>query len=198
MDALREVNPTQLVIYGVSMGGMVSAEFLQHYEDDGAPFGKVSLILDTSPAAMADVKRPAWLARAACWYRGGPVATAGWATALSFMADPAEAGGDRRLIDKAHRAGAWAGTAALATQGCFISRFELRPQLEKAVSRAFYLSAVPAKDDPLVDTRTAVERWKSALPTLVETPVPGRQSRWHIPLVERPEETVSVILAVLE
>lgn len=201
MDALRGLKPARLVIYGASMGGMVGADFLRHYQDDGAQFGKVSLILDTAPSTLADIKRPAWLAKATCWYRGGPLSTAVWAAAVGLMADPPAADGESQLIDKAHHAGRWVGTAALATQACFISRFALAADqvaLQQVVSRASYLHGSPATDDPLVNTQSSADGWRTVFPALADVPISGRDGRWHIPLVEQPKETVAAILSVID
>jgi len=70
--ALRTLKPVELRIYGASMGGMLSKLFLDDYRRVGAPYGKVTLILDTAPASRHSVKRPSLLLRLACYYRGGP------------------------------------------------------------------------------------------------------------------------------
>jgi len=58
MAALHPLRPLELRVYGGSMGGMVSKLFLDRYRQDGAPYGKATLILDTAPAGRNDVKRP--------------------------------------------------------------------------------------------------------------------------------------------
>lgn len=203
MSALDSLQPTQWALYGASMGGMVGADLLRRYQQDGAPFGKVDLVLDTAPAAFADVKRPEWLLKVARWYRGGPIATAVYAMTLKSMdSAPPGAGSDPVVVAEAHAAGAWAGTAAIATQGNFIGRFSQarhHAELDQVTSRAFYLHGMPSDvDDPLIAVEPAMTRWRQIFPALIEVPVAGRDAKWHIPLVERPGETVAAILSVLD
>jgi len=160
LDALKQLHPATVVVYGASLGGLVGMELLRRYQHDGAVFGKVVLVLDTAPAGAADVKRPRWLFKVAGWYRGGPLATAVWAGAVSLMDEvPIGAGGNQKLIEAAHRAGAWAGTAAMATQGAFIDNHPVRAidaGWAAVVSQAFYLRGeTDAAADPLVDVHSA-------------------------------------------
>lgn len=201
-DALHRLRPATVVIYGASMGGLVGMEVLRRYQQDGAPFGKAALVLDTAPAAAADVKRPRWLFELADWYRGGPLATALWAGALGLMPDvPEEAGGNDDLVVEARRAGAWAGTAAMATQGAFIAGHSVEvgdAGWKGIVDRAFYLRGEQNEAaDPLVDVKSSIDRWKAVLPGLIDVPVRGRDGRWHIPLVERPAESAGALMTVL-
>ena len=76
MGALRTLRPVELRVYGASMGGMVSKLFLDHYRQDGAPYGKVILILDSAPSGRNGVKRPPFVLDFCCWYRGGPLSSA--------------------------------------------------------------------------------------------------------------------------
>lgn len=200
MEALRRLEPAAVVLYGASMGGMVGADLLAKYQRDSAPFGKVTLVLDTAPATLADIRRPAWLGKATCWYRGGPVSTAMWAAVVARLPNPPEADADPRLVHQAHHAGQWVGTGALATQACFIRRFTLpsaEAELHSVVKRAIYLHGVPSTDDPLVRTGQGYTSWRSIFPSLTEVPVSGREGRWHIPLVERPKETVNAVMSAI-
>src|ERR1017187_1718582 len=79
MAALHILRPVELRVYGASMGGMLSKLFLDHYRQAGTPYGKVTLILDSAPAARYNVKRPSFLFDLSCWYRGGPLTSAVWA-----------------------------------------------------------------------------------------------------------------------
>jgi pimeloyl-ACP methyl ester carboxylesterase len=202
MAALQPLAPAEVVFYGASMGGMVAAELLRRYQADGARYGRPTLVLDTAPAAFADVKRPEWLLKIACWYRGGPLAALIWAGGTELMdGPPTGAGVDPELVRQGHRAGMWVGMTAVASQGCFIGRFGLGPADKAATAElkgVFYLHAMSSDQDPLVDTSTAINRWRDGFPSLVDVVVEGRQGGWHIPLVERPAETVTAVLGVLE
>ncbi|MFB6718917.1 alpha/beta fold hydrolase [Kribbella sp. NPDC056345] len=202
MDALKRLRPATVVVYGASMGGLVAMEILRRYQYDGVPYGKVVLVLDTAPSGVLDVRRPRWLIDAADWYRGGPVATAAWAGVAGLMGDvPVGAGGNDELIGAAHHAAAWAGTAAMATQGAFIGHHGVDASDAKwsaVVGPAYYFQGEQnATDDPLVDVESGVGGWTAVLPGLVVVPVGGRDGRWHVPLVERPAESAGALLAVL-
>src|ERR1035441_4252600 len=106
------------------MGGMVSKLFLDRYRQVGAPYGKVTLILDSAPASRQNIKRPSLLFDLSCWYRGGPISSAVWAAASEIGAKPpAEVDAPQNLVRAARRAGAWVGMPAATSQGCFIARF---------------------------------------------------------------------------
>ena len=55
MAALHKLRPVELRVYGASMGGMVSKLFLDQYRQAGAPYGKVTLILDSAQIGRAHV-----------------------------------------------------------------------------------------------------------------------------------------------
>jgi len=88
MAALHKLRPVELRLYGASMGGMLSKLFLDHYRQGGAPYGKVTLILDSAPAGRDNIKRPSFLFDLSSWYRGGPLTSAAWAAASTFGAKP--------------------------------------------------------------------------------------------------------------
>lgn len=198
--AIRDTGASEIVVYAASMGAMVATEVLNGFDYSAST--KVSLVLDTAPASFADVKRPAWLARLGCWYRGGPLATAAWARVAAHLRTPPSADVDPGIVDQAHKAGANIGTAALATQGCFMRDFRLDqndwPTLRSHLDRTVYLHGSPADDDPLIRTTAAFGRWRIVLPGLSFEEVPGRRGRWHIPIIERPEESVKALLASLD
>ncbi len=75
MADLSTLKPVELRVYGASMGGMISKLFLDRYRQAGAPYGKVTLILDSAPAARNNIKRPSFLLHVSCWYRGGPLSS---------------------------------------------------------------------------------------------------------------------------
>ncbi len=72
MVKVARIGAPRLRVYGGSMGGMCAKHFLDRYHRDGAPCGKVVLLVDTSPTHATDVKRPRWLMALGRWYRGGP------------------------------------------------------------------------------------------------------------------------------
>lgn len=199
MSALQTLRPVEVRIYGASMGGMVSKLFLDRYRQDHAPYGKVTLILDSVPAGKAYVKRPAFLFQLGCLFRGGPLTSALWAAADGFVAKP-PAGKDASpdIIRAARRAGAWVGTPAATSQACFISKFGLlrEDELVDVVQKTVYLQGNPPDDDPLVRISDSIAEWRFACRNLMVVTVPGRTGRWHLPLVEFPRETARAITAV--
>lgn len=193
LDALR---PGTLVVYGVSMGGVVAAGLLRRYAADGAPYGRVRLVLDAAPASAADVRRPGVLFDLSCVYRGGVISTLGWALGASLAPQPTpEPDADAALVARGRTANIWVGMPAVSSQACLVAR--ARPpvagELDGVVASAAYLYGEPADGDPVIDVPRALTSWRRALPGLVEVPVPTRQARWHAPLVERPAETVAAI-----
>ena len=52
-----------------------------------------------------------------------------------------------------------------------------------------------AEADPLVKISQSIAKWRQAFPDLVVITVSDRDGRWHLPLVERPRETVIALLA---
>jgi hypothetical protein len=164
------------------------------------PYGRVDLVLDTAPSSAADVRRPGWTFALSCVDRGGVLSTGVWA-AISLLApqpDP-EPGADRRLVARGRDEGALVGMPAATSQGCFMGRTGTvaAGALDGVVARAVYLHGVPDDGDPLIDTRRAVQHWTTALPQLSEYRIATRRAAWHVPLVERPSETVAAMLTAV-
>jgi hypothetical protein len=198
MAALRSVKPRKVLVYGASMGGMVGKLFLDNYRAAGAPYGQVVFVLDTAPAAKSDVRRPSALFEVSCWYRGGFLSSVGWALIASLQREPPiESEASPTLVQTAHRAGAWAGTPALSSQACFISRFpSLKPgDLTGIVSHFTYLQGNDPADDPLVRVAQATTTWRTANPSLDVVTIRERPGKYHLPLVEYPRATMTAILA---
>lgn len=198
MAALRTLKPTELRIYGASMGGMVSKLFLDQYRQGGAPYGKVLLVLDSAPADSNNIKRPAFLFNLSCWYRGGPLSTAVWAAVSECMiGPPIEDDASPDLVRAARHAGVWAGTPAATSQACFIAEFG--PLIEKEfvdiAKQVVYFHGYSQEDDPLVKISESIEGWRKAFPNLIVITIQDRAGRWHLPLVERPRETVKALIA---
>jgi len=198
MAALHSLRPVELRVYGASMGGMVSKFFLDHYRQAGAPYGKVTLILDSAPASRVNIKRPAFLFDLSCWYRGGPLSSAVWASLSEFgTKPPTEDGANQDIIRAAHKAGAWVGMPAATSQACFIAKFGPLEdgELLGIAHQVIYLQGYLSDNDPLVRISDAIAGWRVAFPNLEVTTMQGRNGRWHLPLVEYPRETVRAIIA---
>jgi hypothetical protein len=198
MAAIRTLRPVEVRLYGASMGGMLSKLFLDHYRQAGAPYGKVTLILDSAPAGRDNVKRPSFLFDVSCWYRGGPLSSTVWAAVSEFgTKPPTEDDARQDIVRAARRAGAWAGMPAATSQACFIAKFGplKEGELLDVVRQAVYLQGYSPDDDPLVRISDAIAGWRVAFPNLMVTTVQGRNARWHLPLVEHPRETVRAMVA---
>ncbi|SDT35189.1 hypothetical protein [Actinoplanes derwentensis] len=198
MAELRRLGPGEVKLYGASMGGMCARNFLERYRWDGAPFGAVSLVLDSAPSAASRIRRPGWAFGVASWYGGGPLSTATWAAVSAVSPKPPpETDADPALVAEARHAGAWIGTPALASQAHFIARFPpLRGnELVGVVTRATYLRGTGPGMDPLVMIDASLADWRRAFPDLTVRTVTARDPRWHLPIIERPHETMNVILA---
>ncbi len=199
MKALYSVVPSRVIFFAGSMGGMVAIDLLARYEEDGAPFGKISVVFDTAPGAWSDIRRPAWLFDVGCWYRGGPISSAVWAMISSTMTQPtSESIANPALIAAARQSGMWVGMPAITTQACYIRRFSLpigAVELGRAVRQVLYLHGSRPQDDPLVDINSSIKHLRRSFPGLRVITIPGRLGRWHLPLVERPQETVDAFIA---
>jgi hypothetical protein len=198
MAALHTLRPVELRVYGGSMGGMVSKLFLDNYRQAGAPYGKVTLILDTALASRNNVKRPSFLIDLSCWYRGGLLSSAGWAAVSEFgTKPPTEDDAPQDIIRAARHAGAWVGMPALTSQACFIAKFGplKEGELLDVAQQVVYLQGYSPDDDPLVRTSDAIAGWRIAFPSLIVITLQGRNGRWHLPLVEYPRETVRAMIA---
>jgi len=198
MVALHTLGPVELRVYGASMGGMISKLFLDRYRQAGAPYGKVTLILDSAPAGRNNIKWPSFLLDVSCWYRGGPLSSAVWAVVSEFgTKPPTEGDAPQDNVRAAHRAGAWVGTPAATSQACFIAKFGplKNDELLDVAQQVVYLQGYSPDDDPLVRISEAVAGWRVAFPNLMVITVQGRNGRWHLPLVEYPRETVRAMIA---
>jgi hypothetical protein len=198
MSALNTLRPVEVRVYGASMGGMLGKSFLDHYRQAGAPYGKVTLVLDSVPASRNNVKRPSFLLDVSCWYRGGPLSSAVWAV-ISELGDkpPIEDGTPQDIVSAARHAGAWVGIPAVTSQACFIAKFGplKESELVDVAQQVIYLQGNPPDDDPLVRISDSITDWRVAFPNLIVTTVQGRNGRWHLPLMEYPRETVRALIA---
>jgi len=198
MAALHKLRPVELRVYGASMGGMVSKLFLDQYRQAGAPYGKVTLILDSAPASRNNVKRPALLFDVSCWCRGGPLSSAVWAAASQCGPKPPTADDAApEIVRDARHAGAWIGMPAATSQGCFIAKFGAlkEGELLDVARQVVFLQGSSPEDDPLIRISDAITGWRTAFPNLMVITVQGRNARWHLPLVEYPRETVRAMIA---
>ena len=196
MVQLKRLAPSRLRIYGASMGGLCANEFLDRYARDGSPYGEPVLVLDTAPSGTASIKRPGFSFGLASWYRGGPLTSLLWAWGSGLVASPpAEAGANRSLIARGRNAGEWAGMPALTSQAAFMGQLPPRPAFSsKASARVVYLHGSNPQDDPLIRINRAVEDWRNTFPAMTVNVIRGRAGSWHIPLVERPRETMEALL----
>ena len=198
MAVLHTLRPVELRVYGASMGGMLSKLFLDRYRQAGAPYGRVTLVLDTALADRSNVKRPSFLLDLSCWYRGGPLSSVVWAVASELSTKPpVEDEAHEDIVRAARRSGAWVGMPAATSQACFIAKFgPLKAgELLDVAQQVVYLQGYSPDDDPLVRTSDAIAGWRVAFPNLMVTTVQGRNARWHLPLVEYPRETVRAMIA---
>jgi pimeloyl-ACP methyl ester carboxylesterase len=198
LAALNTLKPRELLVYGASMGGMLSKLFLDRYREAGAPYGRATLVLDSAPASWINIKRPSFLFDMSCWYRGGLLSSAIWACFSELGPNPPLArDASPNIVRAARRAGAWAGVPALTSQACFIEAFApLRDrELNDIAQRVVFLQGVHPNDDPLIRISDAIAGWRLAFPNLTVITVEGRDGRWHLPLVEYPHTTVRAILS---
>ncbi|WP_239340685.1 hypothetical protein [Frankia sp. CiP3] len=193
VPSIRSLRPERIIFYGASMGGMCAHDVLQDTDDLGIP---VELVLDTAPASPDDVRRPGWSFAPARAYRGGPIASGIWRLLASLPGtrpDP-EPDADRDAIASARHRTAAAGMPAVTSEADYINGFVLHGPVRQP-SRVVYLHAANADRDPLIRVDRAMARWRIVYPGLVAEEIPGRHGDWHIPIVERPAETVAAIMA---
>jgi hypothetical protein len=198
MTALDGMKPQSIRVYGASMGGMCAKQFLDRYVQGGSPFGRAVLVLDTAPDSAARIKRPGWVFGLASWYRGGPLTSLGWAALNQFGDQPTpEPGADAGLAAAGRRHSTWVGMPALTSQAGYLGAFPaLRDgELVGRAERVVYLHGRDPGEDPLVWVDDSMAHWRRAFPGLVEVVVNGRAGSWHIPLIERPRETLTAVLA---
>jgi hypothetical protein len=198
MAEVAAIGAPALRVYGGSMGGMCAKHFLDRYHRDGARYGKVVFLVDTAPSRPADVKRPRWLMALGRWYLGGPVGSAIWSAVSWLEPRPvAEPYADPQIISAFRRATARVGLPAIASQAAYIAGFvglggnELVPVAE----RVAFLHGYGHAGDPVIRVGRAITGWRHAFPDLRVISIDARQGRWHLPLIERPRETVRAILA---
>jgi len=199
LHAIEAIDPPvgALRVYGGSMGGMSAADFLRRYGRAASPYGQVTLFLDTAPSAAATVKQPLWLMPAVSWYRGGP-ATSALANHIPSAVRPPqpEASADAALAAEAYQATHRYPIRAFVGQAAYIASFQPPSPDELAcVRNAYYLHGVDPQQDPLIRIDDAVAGWRKALPDLQEVVIEGRAGRWHLPLIERPRETMAAVMS---
>jgi hypothetical protein len=86
---------------------------------------------------------------------------------------------------------------AATSQACFIAQFRplVADELVGVAQQVVYLQGYPPEDDPLIRISESIAAWRAAFPNLVVITIQGRAGRWHLPLVERPGETVRALIA---
>ena len=142
MAALDVIRPKSIRLYGASMGGMCAKQFLDRYAQGGSAFGRAVLVLDTAPDSAARIKRPGWVFGLASWYRGGPLASLGWAALNQFGDQPTpEQGADQRIVSASRRQSTWVGMPALTSQADYLAAFPtlLDGELVGRAERVVYL-----------------------------------------------------------
>ncbi|WP_147339572.1 alpha/beta hydrolase family protein [Actinomadura spongiicola] len=193
LPEINRLRPYNLVFYGASMGGMCAYDFLLRakHELPGTP----GLVLDTAPASVEDVRRPGWSFWLASRYRGGPLASGVWnaLSRLPVSRPTPEVDADASLIVRSRSRSAKVGMPAITSQAAYIGGFRLRHT--DLTGRIHYLRANPATQDPLIKVDQAIIHWRAVHPSLKVSSISSRRGDWHIPLVERPAETVAAILA---
>jgi hypothetical protein len=196
MRQVRDIGAPSLRVYGGSLGGMCAVQFLERYRRNAAQYGEPVLVLDTTPSSASRVKRPRSMFWLASWYRGGPITSGLWALGGQFQSTPdPEPTANPRLIDAGRHAEAWVGTPALSSQAQYLAAFPMprANSLVNVAARVTYLRGHGPGTDPLVHLDLAIDDWRLAFPTLTVTTLPGRDVRWHLPLIERPQETMDAI-----
>src|SRR5262249_4474143 len=160
---VARIGAPKLRVYGGSMGGMCAKHFLDRYHRDGARYGKVVLLIDTSPTHAGDVKRPRWLMTLGRWYRGGPLSSALWSLVAGLEPGRvAEPGADRRIISAFRRATARVGLPAIASQAAYIAAFSgLRGnELVPVAERVSFLHGRGHASDPVIRVGRAIAGWR--------------------------------------
>ncbi|HZM84261.1 MAG TPA: hypothetical protein VFC19_51740 [Candidatus Limnocylindrales bacterium] len=194
IDRLR---PMRLRVYGASMGGMCAADFLDRYCRKTRRVNDVTLILDTSPSGIYDIRLPRTCIPA--WYRGGPLSSLLWRLWCQFYRfAPSEPGVDRQVVTIAHRAFGSTGMPTLTSQAHYIRSFSMHHREKGGAfsGRTVYLRGNPSGGDPVIAIDLAIAGWRSALPNLQLAEFKERLDIWHVPIIERPRETLKMILTV--
>jgi hypothetical protein len=68
-------------------------------------------------------------------------------------------------------------------------------ELVAVAERVSFLHGHGPTRDPVIRVGRAIAGWRHAFPELRVVTIHARQGRWHLPLIERPKETVHAILA---
>ncbi|WP_203907094.1 hypothetical protein [Rhizocola hellebori] len=197
LHAIETIDPPvgALRVYGGSMGGMSAVDFLRRYQRAGAGYGRVTLFLDTAPSSPATVARPLWAVPAVSWFRGGPAVNA-LVHMVPGTVGPAdmEPSADPDLVAAAGRAGRRYPLSALLGQASYIASFQPPSPAELAcVDRAYFLHGRDPQLDPIIIIDGALAGWRQVLPQLQEVVIEGRAGQWHLPLIERPQETMAIL-----
>ena len=81
------------------------------------------------------------------------------------------------------------------SQACLIRNVRplKRNELIGTINRVVYLHGYSASQDPVVDVDRSIAGWRTIFPQLQIITLSGRSGRWHIPLVEQPEETAKAV-----
>jgi hypothetical protein len=189
---LDQLQPRHLRVYGASMGGMCAVDFLGR-RTRGEPEADVVLVLDSAPSGPGDLHR-ARLFSAMAGYPGGPISTVLWWVGCQlFTYGPAEAGADRELVREAQRQFRAAQAPILTSHARYLRDFTVLRAACLDVTRAVFLRGGPPGLDPFVDVDRAIDGWRRAIPELVVARLGERREQWHVPVIERPQETVAAI-----
>lgn len=182
------------LVYGQSMGGMVTAEFLRRYQGDGAKWGKVkAVVLDTAPSNINHVKLP-WVAKAfASVYPGGPISSKIWETTnRADQKNWAKPGPDSDLALVKEYRDRVAGNPATSTmaQFRFMKGFKpLQPgEFAGVVERTYFVQG--QYPDPFIDTERSLPEWGAAFGKIEKIIDESRPEGSHCPSVEHPNEFI--------
>lgn len=201
---LAWLRPATVRFYGASMGGLVAAELADMYAAAGSAFGPAVLVLDCAVSGPDTARSPALAFALARHWRGGPLSSAVARVVASIGTSvtaqpPAEEGADAGLIDAARKAERGLSMAIRMGQADFIGSHAVgsaaRSTTGGHAGRTTYLSGAHAERDPSVDVPAARLAWARAYPGMVEREVAGRDGAWHIPLIERPRESLAALWA---
>jgi hypothetical protein len=86
---------------------------------------------------------------------------------------------------------------AATSQACFIAQFRpLRDrELLRATQQVVFLEGSSSDKDPVIRIPEAIASWQRAAPDLRVVTINSRAGQWHLPLIERPMETVRALTA---
>lgn len=195
LDAMQ---PEKLQFYGASMGGLVAVRIIHCYGNDGMPFGKAALVLDTAPSSCQEIRRPTWLFKFGSLYRGGMISSAILAGINAMERHPQpDSSADLGLLRTVRRGDLAAGALAATTQARFIqnSNISCYSNLQRYLESVVFLSGFGGDLDPLVNVTRSISRWRSIFPDMKLVTISGRSGRWHLPLFEQPRATAETLLS---